>query len=185
MKNNSKLTTLDIVYIGMFVALITICAYISIPTTVPFTMQTFGIFAAVSFLGQKRGTLAMLVYILLGAVGAPVFTGFKVGFAVLFGPTGGYLLGYFLATIISGLLIKHLGRKFIIMFFSMILGLLACYIFGTAWFIYLYTKNGSNIGILGALSSCVFPFVIPDLIKITLAIILGKQLRPLLPIDIT
>lgn len=102
MTTKSRLKTLDIVYIGMFVALITICAYISIPTTVPFTMQTFGIFAAVSFLGQKRGTLAMLVYILLGAVGAPVFTGFKGGFAVLFGPTGGYLLGYLLATIISG-----------------------------------------------------------------------------------
>lgn len=184
MMTKSRLKTHDIVYIGMFVALITICAYISIPTTVPFTMQTFGIFAAVSFLGQKRGTLTMLVYILLGAVGAPVFTGFKGGFAVLLGPTGGYLLGYLLATIISGLLIKHLGHKFITMFFSMVLGLLVCYAFGTAWFIYLYTKNGSNIGILGALSSCVLPFVIPDLIKISLAIILGKQLKPLMHNDI-
>ncbi|MCI8409704.1 MAG: biotin transporter BioY [Lachnospiraceae bacterium] len=184
MTTKSGFKTLDIVYIGMFVALITICAYISIPTTVPFTMQTFGIFAAVSFLGQKRGTLAMLIYLLLGAIGAPVFTGFKGGFAVLFGPTGGYLLGYLLATILSGFLIKHLGRKFIVMFCAMVLGLLVCYTFGTVWFIYLYTKNGSNIGILGALSSCVFPFVIPDLIKISLAIILGKQLKPLLPNDI-
>ncbi|MDE7426096.1 MAG: biotin transporter BioY [Lachnospiraceae bacterium] len=185
MTTKSLLKTVDIVYIGMFVALITICAYISIPTVVPFTMQTFGIFAAVAILGQKRGTLAMLVYLLLGAVGAPVFTGFKGGVAVLFGPTGGYLLGYLLATILSGLLIKRFGRKFLVMFFAMTLGLLVCYAFGTAWFIYLYTKNGSDIGIVAALSSCVFPFVIPDLLKISLAVALGKQLRPLLPNDIT
>lgn len=183
MTTKPLLKTVDIVYIGMFVALITICAYISIPTAVPFTMQTFGIFAAVAILGQKDGTLAMLVYILLGAVGVPVFTGFKGGIAVLFGPTGGYLLGYLLATILSGFLIKHFGRKFPIMFFAMVLGLLVCYAFGTAWFIYLYTKNGSDIGIFAALSSCVFPFVIPDLLKISLAIVLGKQLRPLLPDD--
>lgn len=185
MTTKPLLKTLDIVYIGMFVAIITICAYISIPTAVPFTMQTFGIFAAVAILGQKRGTLTMLVYLLLGAVGVPVFAGFKGGVAVLFGPTGGYLLGYFLATILSGLLIKHFGRKFPIMFFAMVFGLLVCYAFGTVWFIYLYTKNGSDIGIWGALSSCVFPFVIPDIIKISLAIVLGRQLRPLLPNDIT
>lgn len=180
----SQLKTLDIVLIGMFVALIAICAYISIPTAVPFTMHTFGIFAAVAMLGQKRSTLAMLVYLLLGAVGVPVFAGFRGGIAVLFGPTGGYLLGYLLAAMLSGFLINCLGRKFPIMFFSMVLGMLVCYAFGTVWFIYLYTKNGSEMGILTALSNCVFPFVIPDLIKIALAIILGNQLRPLLPQDI-
>lgn len=180
----TKKSTLDLVYIGMFVAIITICAYITIPATVPFTMQTFGVFAAIAILGWRRGTLAFFVYLLLGCVGAPVFSGFKGGAGVLFGVTGGYLIGFLIAAIVSGGLIKFFGRKFLVMFFSMVLGLILCYAFGTAWFMYLYAQKSGAIGLMSALSMCVFPFVIPDLIKIVLAILLGNRLRPLLPSDI-
>ena len=78
-KTSPGLKTIDIVYIGIFAVLIAICSWISIPTTVPFTLQTFGVFMAVSILGGMRGTLAVLVYILLGAVGMPVFAGFTGG----------------------------------------------------------------------------------------------------------
>ncbi len=80
--------TRDIVFIGIFAALIAICSWISIPTTVPFTLQTMGVFTAVGLLGGKRGSLAVLVYILLGLVGLPVFAGFSGGVGVLFGTTG-------------------------------------------------------------------------------------------------
>lgn len=86
--------TRDIVFIGIFAALIAICSWISIPTTVPFTLQTMGVFTAVGLLGGKRGSLAVLVYILLGLVGLPVFAGFSGGVGVLFGTTGGYIIGF-------------------------------------------------------------------------------------------
>ena len=77
----TTLRTVDIAYIGMFVAVIAICSWISIPATVPFTLQTFAVFMAVGLLGGKRGTIAVVTYVLLGAVGAPVFAGFAGGMA--------------------------------------------------------------------------------------------------------
>ena len=89
---------LDLAYIALMAALIALCAWISVPLgPVPFTMQTFGIFAA---LGGRRGTLAFLIYLLLGIVGLPVFSGFSAGAGVLFGATGGYLLGYLAAALL-------------------------------------------------------------------------------------
>ena len=86
--------TRDVAYIGMFAALMAICSWISIPTTVPFTLQTMGVFTAVGLLGGKRGTTAVLVYILMGAIGLPVFSGFTGGMGILFGSTGGYIIGF-------------------------------------------------------------------------------------------
>ena len=88
--------TLDIVYIAVCAALMAVCSWIQIPTVVPFTLQTFAVFFAVYFLGGKKGTLAVFIYILLGMVGLPVFAGFKGGFGALFGMTGGYIMGFIL-----------------------------------------------------------------------------------------
>lgn len=93
---------LDLAYIALMAALIALCAWISVPLgPVPFTMQTFGIFAALGLLGGRRGTLAFLIYLLLGIVGLPVFSGFSAGAGVLFGATGGYLLGYLAAALLQ------------------------------------------------------------------------------------
>ena len=89
-KENNK--TYDLVYISMFTVLIAICSWISIPAAVPFTLQTLGVFLAVGILGGKRGTMAVLVYILLGAIGIPVFAGFSGGIGVLTGTTGGFIV---------------------------------------------------------------------------------------------
>ena len=86
--------TYDIVYIAVFAVIMAICSWISIPTAVPFTLQTFGVFVAVGVLGGKRGTLSILVFILLGAIGVPVFAGFSGGIGVLAGTTGGYIIGF-------------------------------------------------------------------------------------------
>ncbi|MEI3229118.1 MAG: biotin transporter BioY [Lachnospiraceae bacterium] len=86
--------TRDMVYIAIFAVLIAICSWISIPTTVPFTLQTFAVFLAVGVLGGKRGTLSILIYLLLGAIGVPVFAGFTGGIGIVLGTTGGYIIGF-------------------------------------------------------------------------------------------
>lgn len=103
---------LDLAYIALMAALIALCAWISVPLgPVPFTMQTFGIFAALGLLGGRRGTLAFLSYLLLGIVGLPVFSGFSAGAGVLFGATGGYLLGYLAAALLFWGLTAKLGAN--------------------------------------------------------------------------
>jgi biotin transport system substrate-specific component len=171
----SKWKTLDLAYIGMFVALIAVCSWINIPTTVPFTLQTFAVFATVAILGMRRGTIAVAVYIILGAVGVPVFSGFKGGLGTLFGTTGGYIVGFLFTALITGGIIKAFGKKIWVMAVAMVLGLVACYAFGTVWFILVYTSTKSAIDIMTALTWCVIPFIIPDLCKIALAILLEKR----------
>ena len=92
--SKSKSNVLSLVYMAMFVAIITVCAQIQIPMTVPFTLQTLGIFMAAAMLGWKRGLISVAVYVLLGAIGVPVFAGFSGGIGVLGGPTGGYIIGF-------------------------------------------------------------------------------------------
>ena len=176
MNETNKLKTKDIVFIGIFAALMAICSWISIPTTVPFTLQTFAVFMAVGVLGGKRGTLSVLVYILLGAIGVPVFAGFAGGLGILTGSTGGYILGFLFSALIMWLCEKLFGRKLWSQIVSMVLGLAACYAVGTAWFIVVYGKANGAIGIMTALSWCVIPFILPDLCKIALALIVSKRL---------
>ena len=169
-------STATLTYVALFAALIAICTWITIPGPVPFTMQTFAVFAAVGLLGWKLGTVSVLVYILIGALGLPVFAGFQAGFGVLFGMTGGYILGFIVSAIVTGLLIKHFGQSTVSMAISMVIGLILCYALGTVWFVVLYTQNTGAISVFSALTMCVFPFIIPDLLKIALAIFITKTL---------
>lgn len=173
----SKITTKELVFTALMAVIIAVCSWISIPTTVPFTLQTFGVFMAVGLLGGKKGTISVLVYILLGAVGVPVFAGFSSGIGVLFGTTGGYIVGFLLSGLVYWAMTAAFGEKLPIMIIAMVIGLLVCYAFGTAWFMIVYAKNTAPIGLLTALGWCVFPFIIPDCIKIALAIVLTKQLK--------
>lgn len=168
------------VYIAVFAVLIAICSWISIPTVVPFTLQTFAIFLSIGILGGKRGTLAVLVYILLGLMGIPVFAGFSGGIGVLAGNTGGYIMGFLLSALVMWVMEKILGRKLWVLALSMIIGLVVCYAFGTAWFMIVYTGNTGAVGLASVLGWCVVPFLIPDFIKIALAFILSKRLEKLI-----
>lgn len=176
--NKSKWSTLDMAYVGVFAVLIAICSWISIPTTVPFTLQTFAVFAAVGVLGGRRGTFAVLVYILLGAIGVPVFAGFSGGISVLFSTTGGYIIGFLFSCLIYWGITKAAGEKLPVMILSMVLGLIVCYAFGTAWFMIVWARTNEAIGLGTALGWCVIPFIIPDLCKIALAVALTKVLKP-------
>ena len=175
-----KMRTLDMAYIALFAVLIAVCAWISIPATVPFTLQTFGIFLAVGVLGGKRGTLAVLVYLLLGAGGIPVFAGFSGGVGCLLGSTGGYLVGFLFTALVMWAMERLMGKKLWVLALSMLLGLVVCYAFGTVWFILVYARTTGEIGLLTALGWCVFPYVLPDLIKMALALVLCRRLAGVL-----
>ncbi len=129
-----KSKTYDIVYIGVFAVLIAICSWISIPTVVPFTLQTFAVFLTVSVLGGKRGSLTVLVYVLLGAIGIPVFANFTGGLGVILNNTGGYIIGFVFSALLMWLMEELLGRKLWVQALSMVLGLIVLYAFGTVWF---------------------------------------------------
>ena len=169
--------TYDLVYIAVFAVVMAVCSWISIPAQVPFTLQTFGVFIAVGVLGGKRGTLSVLVFILLGAIGVPVFAGFSGGIGVLAGTTGGYIIGFLFSALVMWAMEKLPGKKSVIQIISMGVGLLVCYAFGTAWFMFAYTRSTGSVGLMAVLGWCVFPFIIPDLIKIALAYVLSGKVR--------
>jgi biotin transport system substrate-specific component len=168
-------TVYDITYIAMSIAIITLCSWITIPSSVPFTMQTFAVFVIVALFGIYRGTVAIILYLLLGALGAPIFSGFGSGFGYLLGNTGGYLIGFIFSAITTGVIIKYFGNKTLVMFVAMLVGLIICYSFGTAYFYFMYTKNSGSIGFITVLLWCVIPFIIPDFLKIILAIFTYKR----------
>ena len=165
------------VYIAVFAVVMAVCSWISIPAQVPFTLQTFGVFMAVGVLGGKRGTIAVLVYILLGAIGIPVFAGFSGGIGALFGMSGGYIIGFLFSAIVMWGLENLIGRKPVMQIISMIAGLIVCYGFGTVWFMIVYARTTGAVGLATVLGWCVIPFIIPDLIKIALAFALSGRVR--------
>lgn len=171
-----KRFALDIAYIAMFTAIICVCAWISIPSAVPFTLQTFGIFLTVGVLGGKRGTIAVACYLLLGILGAPVFAGFRGGAGVLFGVTGGYIAGFLFSALVMWAMEVIFGKRTATLAISMILGLFVCYAFGTAWFMAVYANGAGGIGLGAALMMCVVPYIVYDFLKIILAIILRNKL---------
>lgn len=167
-----KLRTIDIVYVGLFAALIAVCAWISIPMTVSFTLQTCAVCLTAGLLGWKRGTLTVIIYILLGMVGLPVFTGFKSGIAAVTGPTGGYIVGFIFTALIVGLAADRIGKKLWVNVIFMAVGIFVCYLFGTVWFMIAY-----NVTFASALATCVIPFLIPDVVKIAVAAVLVNRLK--------
>jgi biotin transport system substrate-specific component len=178
--HKSSLSISDITLIALFTAVIAVCSWISIPAAVPFTLQTFAVFLTAGLLGGKRGTLTVLVYILLGAIGLPVFSGFTGGIGHLLGPTGGYIIGFIFSALVMWFAENRFGKSLKVLAASMVIGLIVCYAFGTAWFMAVYTKETGEIGLMTALGWCVFPYIIPDAVKIALAVILCRRLRPVI-----
>ncbi len=174
-KKTAAEKTRDLIYIALFAALICVCAFITVPSVIPFTLQTFGVFVALGLLGGKRGTASVLVYVLLGAFGLPVFSGFRGGIAVLGGPTGGYIAGFVVSALVYWLITALLGNKTLIKCLAMAAGLIAVYAFGTAWFVFVMGKS-SPVTVGYALGVCVVPFIPFDCAKIALALFVSKVL---------
>ncbi len=181
--SNKKFKASDLAFIALFTAVIAICSWISVPTAVPFTMQIFGVFTAVGVLGGRRGTLAVLSYLLLGAVGVPVFAGFSGGIGHLMGVSGGYVIGFLFSAIAMWITERLLGRGLKAMAAAMVVGLFVCYAFGTVWFTVAYASDFGEAGVWTALVWCVFPYLIPDAVKIALALYACKKLSRLRNFD--
>ena len=172
METRSALTR-NLVLAALMAALTAVCSQIQIPLPmVPINLALFAVHLAGALLGAKWGALSMLAYALLGAAGVPVFAGFASGPAVLFGKTGGYILGYILCALLIGLLVRRIGFTMKGLCLSMIVGVAVCYAFGTAWFM---AVTGMNL--ITSLTYCVFPFLPGDAVKILLAALLALRLR--------
>ena len=153
---STRIKTLDMVYVAMCAIMIAVCSWISIPMLVPVTLQTFGVFLTVGVLGGKRGSLAVL--------------------------TGGYIIGFLFAALVMWGMEQFLGKKRWVLILSMVLGLLVCYVFGTIWFIVVYTNNTGEVAVWTALGWCVFPYIIPDILKIVVALTVCKKLAKVISI---
>lgn len=189
--NQTHSNTASLVLCGLFAALTAICSYINIPlgfTPVPINLATLAVFLAGGLLGMKYGTLTMAVYVLMGAVGLPVFSEFQAGIGVLIGPTGGFLIGYIASAFLIGLLLQKRtfayeqtpspakrGKDIALCMAAMLAGLIVCYIMGTAWFMF---TTGSQL--ITAVVACVLPFIPGDLIKIFIASLLVRRLKPVI-----
>lgn len=180
-KETGHLRILSMVYCSLFTVVIALCSYITIPTVIPFTLQTLGVFITLELLGGKKGTFSILLYILLGAIGVPVFSGFRGGIGVLLSNTGGYIVGFVLLALIYWLFTTLLGQRIYARIIGMILGLITCYIFGTAWFLFAYSDIKNMSEMIPVLQICILPFIIPDIAKMFLSIGLRKMIYPALP----
>lgn len=176
-KNNSLKTAKNIAYIGLFTAVIVVCSFLTIPTTIPFTLQTFAVFLCLGMLGGKRGLTAICCYVLLGAVGVPVFAGFRGGVGVLLGTTGGYIMGFILCGIIYLIAEKLFGKSIFVVTISLIIGAISYFTFGTIWYMIVYMNNTGPVALSTVLGWCVIPFLLPDAIKLTVAVWLSNKLR--------
>lgn len=172
---NKKLR--DVTNISLMTVIIVISAQLVIPAGVPFTMQTFGVFLSLLILGGKKGTTAILVYIMLGAVGVPVFSGFGGGLGVLLGSTGGYIFGFLGSGLVYWGITSIFGKKKPMRVVSVFIGLAVCYAVGTAWLMLVYTQKGSFLSLGNALKIAVLPFIIPDIIKLVFAIFISSRLE--------
>jgi biotin transport system substrate-specific component len=182
---------LDLCYIGLFAAVLAICAWISIPISeISITLQTLGVCLAAGLLGWKRGTICVIVYILLGVCCVPVFSGFKNFYALIGSASAGYVLGFVFTALIVGFSSDRLhlvGEKYgkvkgqllelLLLAVAMIVGVAVCYVFGTLWYMMIYKGSVTTQYLQIALTYCVYPYIIPDLVKIVVACVLVNRLK--------
>lgn len=170
MKQNNKINSMTL--IALITAITCVLAPLSIPIgPVPISLTNLVIYISVVLIGWKKATLSYLVYLLIGLVGLPVFSGFTGGAGKLLGPTGGYLIGFIFMAIISGIMIEKFDNK-MLWAVGMVLGTLVTYAFGTLWL-----ARQMDIGLIEALSIGVIPFIVGDIIKIIIAIVIAPIIK--------
>ena len=172
--DNQKIRTKQMVLIALMTAVTCVLGPLSIPlpfSPVPISLTNFAIFLAIFVLGMKSGTISFIIYLLLGAIGVPVFSSFRGGLQVLAGPTGGYLIGFIFLALIMGFALDHFDRKLVPTIIGMIIGMVVCYAFGTVWLAKLLSlsfKEGLMMGVI--------PYLPGDAAKIIIAAIVGPKL---------
>lgn len=172
-KTNSKFTIQQIAMIAVMTAVTCVLAPLSVPIgPVPISLTNLVIYFSLFILGTKKGTISYLIYLLIGLVGIPVFSGFTSGPGKLFGPTGGYLIGFIPLALIAGYFINHFHNKKALSFLGMILGTAVCYALGTTWL-----AIQAHMGFQASLMAGVVPFLPGDFIKMILALLIAPQIR--------
>lgn len=167
---NTKSYTLAVT--ALMTAVTCIAAPLSIPIgPVPVTLTNLCVYLSLYILDWKKGTVSYLIYLLIGLVGLPVFSGFTGGVGKLAGPTGGYIIGFIPMAIIAGIAIDKFHQRWIHLA-GMVIGTAICYAFGTIWFC-----MQSDTAPAAALSVCVFPFIPGDLIKMLIAVTFAPKIR--------
>ncbi|MBR1635997.1 MAG: biotin transporter BioY [Lachnospiraceae bacterium] len=174
--NKHSFSVLDLCYIAMFTTLIAVLAQVSIPLPggVPLTLQTFAVPLAGLILGAKRGTVSALLYVLLGAVGVPVFANFTGGLGIVLGMTGGFIVSFPLMALFAGFAANK-STKSPMLWLWLVLGAAVNYAVGTVWFMLV-----AGTGLQTALAACVLPFIPTAVLKIILSGMLGTMLRGVL-----
>ena len=165
----------DMTLISLFSALIAITSFIAIPIgTLPVTLQTFGVFSTLILLGGRRGSISVAVYIALGAVGLPVFSGFSGGLGRLFDATGGFIFGFLAAALVFWLLSHLFGSTTVGTVISTVSAHIVLYAVGALWFFFGYSDG---TGFFQTLTLTVLPYMLPDAIKLFLAIFLCEKIK--------
>ncbi len=165
-----------VVLASLMAALTAVGAYIYVPIgPVPIILSTLFVILSGLLLGSRWGLTSMALYLLVGAIGLPVFAGGKGGFAHFMGPTGGYLFGYLFASWITGFISEHSRGRMIIDIFAVIIGSLVLYAVGVPWLKMVTQMSWAKALMVGAL-----PFMIGDAIKASVVLILARSVRPIL-----
>jgi biotin transport system substrate-specific component len=158
---------------ALFAAVCAVCSQLTIPIQpVPITLGTFAVLMAGGFLGKRYGLISIVIYLLLGMAGVPVFSMMRSGVSVLAGPSGGFILGFAPMAYIVGLVSEKLGYSFKSMIVATLAGTAICYIMGIGWFMFL-----TGTGIWAAMLMCMFPFLPGDFVKVLLASFLVSRYR--------
>ncbi len=174
-EHNTKLHTVRMTQVALMTAIISVVSpwVIVLPVSpVPVSLSLFVVLFAAYILGPCDGMICCGLYLLLGAVGLPVFSGCVGGPGKLLGPTGGYLVGYILAAGITGYAVSHFPGKRGIHFVGMILGVGMCYVLGTVWLCI-----SMDVDMVQGLSMGVVPYIPADVVKIVAVFALGRELR--------
>ena len=168
----------SLVTASIFSALICITSFIQVPSPIPFTLQIMTIFIISGILKTKTAFLSVVIYLLIGAVGLPVFSGFKGGLGALFGASGGYLLSFLIIPIVMGIFSLTIKSPRSSLILGMVVSLFFVYIFGTLWYTFVYALEGRfTLTFSSIISSCVLPFLLPDIIKIIISYLAITKLR--------
>lgn len=172
-KGSRGMSVRRIAMIGVVTAVTCVLAPLSLPIgPVPISLTNLVIYFSLYLLGTVDGTLSYLIYLLIGLVGLPVFSGGTGGPGKLFGPTGGYLIGFIPMAVIAGIMIERFRSKWYLCLAGMVVGTAVCYALGTVWLAY-----EAQMKPMEALWAGVIPFIPGDLIKMVLALIFGPQIK--------
>ncbi len=172
-EKNKKISTSAMAVVALMTAVLCVLAPFSIPVgPIPISLATFGLYLSVIILGRKKAVSVCLMYLLIGFIGLPVYSGFSGGPARLLGPTGGYLLGYILLTIVAGMIVDKFPKNRWLCLLGLVIGTMVCYMLGTAWLAYQMGISFKEALVIG-----VFPFLIGDIIKMAAAVWIGPVIK--------